>query len=246
MNALWYVTIALATLSTPSSAEAEGERSFKPGTRVRVSAVAEEGWVFVRWEGSFTSQANPLEITIDASTVLRPVFQKKGEARTGEEPPKDSVSLEVASVPGGTVDIAVVDAVAKAEDSIVGTGVDLLSGDPGDRAARPRELSAEPSRDGDRRSRRVRLHPRSAVRNAYLPRERRRLARVQGSWCRPDVQRDPRLERGRIAPSPLRSGRSGPSALPRSAAVLYVGPLGDYPGEPEAIYWDVSDPLRLR
>src|SRR5262245_29484127 len=116
MSTLWLAALAVAVLQEPAASTDASARRFEPGTRVRVSAVAEDGWEFVRWEGSVASQANPLDITMDSSTVLRPVFQRRTAVAPGgigfEE--GGAVSLELAPVPGGRVEVAVLQTPVKA------------------------------------------------------------------------------------------------------------------------------------
>lgn len=47
---------------------------YPPGTVVTLAAVADNGWSFLRWEGSIASTANPLALRMDQSNVVQAVF----------------------------------------------------------------------------------------------------------------------------------------------------------------------------
>lgn len=242
MSTLWLAALALAALPQPSASNAENERLFEPGTRVRVSAVAEEGWVFVRWEGSFASEANPLELTMDSSTVLRPVFQRKAApAPVGEA--KDSVSLEVASVPGGRIEVAVLQTPVK---SVEAGEADLLAGI---------KVIERPGRDDAKEN-----YPATAIdipgASACIedPEFGTRICRVsdaaslgfKGAGVVPMYSGTPAWNADESLLLLYAQGGPGHQLFRGQPPYSYIGPLGVSPGEPEAIYWDVSDPLRLR
>lgn len=50
---------------------------YLPETKIKLKAEAEENSTFVKWEGSFESEQNPIEISIKEDTPITAVFKKK-------------------------------------------------------------------------------------------------------------------------------------------------------------------------
>lgn len=50
-------------------------RSYPFQTVVKLTAVAANGWAFVRWEGDATGVANPLNVTISREMTITAIFQ---------------------------------------------------------------------------------------------------------------------------------------------------------------------------
>jgi hypothetical protein len=50
------------------------QSAYEPGTAVQLTAVADPGWVFARWEGDISGAQNPVTVTMDANLVVTAVF----------------------------------------------------------------------------------------------------------------------------------------------------------------------------
>lgn len=84
----------------------KGRTDYVPGTTVRLTAVPDEEWNFVRWEGDVESSENPLEITIEDQTLLTAVFEENtpaGEITVSTDPVTEITSTTAET--GGEISV---------------------------------------------------------------------------------------------------------------------------------------------
>ena len=63
------------------------------GTRVRLTALAEEGWTFIKWDGDVEDEEEMITVTVNGPVVLSALFEKIGRD-------KDTAVVEVTSPTG--------------------------------------------------------------------------------------------------------------------------------------------------
>lgn len=74
-------------------------KDYEIGTEVELNAVADEGWVFVEWQGDLTGSENPQTLTMDASKSVTAVFERKNYPLTISTEGEGNVSEEVVEEP---------------------------------------------------------------------------------------------------------------------------------------------------
>jgi redox-regulated HSP33 family molecular chaperone len=89
---------------------------YPEGTIVELTAVPEEGWEFIRWEGDLSGDENPSQLTIDEAKTVTAVFT---------EIPEEEYSLTIQIEGEGSVSEAIVQ--ARSTDYLAGTIVELTA-----------------------------------------------------------------------------------------------------------------------
>jgi len=96
----------LVTNSSPSEAgsvQPAGQTPYPPGTSVKVSANANEGWQFQKWSIDATGIVSPVEVLMDDDKTVTAVFQKVWILKTAPLPPEGGVTSPTEiEVPDGT------------------------------------------------------------------------------------------------------------------------------------------------
>ena len=110
-----FVTANFEKRTYPLTIEIQGEGTVKEeivpgksttdypsGTTVQLTAVPEDEWEFVKWEGSTSLEENPMVITITEPTTWTAIFQKVSYALTVEIEGEGTVKEEVIAAKSST------------------------------------------------------------------------------------------------------------------------------------------------
>lgn len=110
-----FVTANFEKRSYPLTIEIQGEGTVKEeivpgksttdypsGTAVQLTAIPEDEWEFVRWEGDHSGTENPLLVTVTESIDLKVVFQKVNYALTIEIEGEGTVKEEIVPAKSST------------------------------------------------------------------------------------------------------------------------------------------------
>ncbi|MDZ7717390.1 MAG: hypothetical protein U5K72_01060 [Balneolaceae bacterium] len=72
---------------------------YEIGTEVELNAIADDGWVFVEWQGDLTGNENPQTLTMDEEKSVTAVFERKDYPLTISTEGQGNVSEEVVEEP---------------------------------------------------------------------------------------------------------------------------------------------------
>lgn len=72
---------------------------YETGTKVELNAVADDGWVFVEWQGDLSGNENPQTLTMDEAKSVTAVFERKSYPLTIETEGEGNVTEEVVEDP---------------------------------------------------------------------------------------------------------------------------------------------------
>ena len=110
-----FVTANFEKRTYPLTIEIQGEGTVKEeivpgksttdypsGTTVQLTAIPEEDWEFIRWQGSTSLEENPMVITITEPTTWTAIFQKVSYALTIEIEGEGTVKEEVIAAKSST------------------------------------------------------------------------------------------------------------------------------------------------
>ena len=90
-----------ATPSPLHGGRIDGTGAYTTGDRVRLQAIANDGFRFVRWEGARSNTQNPLSLPVTRDMSFRAVFERDSYLLTASAEPADSISGFV-EISGGT------------------------------------------------------------------------------------------------------------------------------------------------
>ena len=90
-----------ATPSPLYGGRIDGTGAKTTGDRVRLQAIANDGFRFVRWEGARSNTQNPLSLPVNRDMSFRAVFERDSYLLTASAEPADSISGFV-EISGGT------------------------------------------------------------------------------------------------------------------------------------------------
>lgn len=72
---------------------------YEVGTEVELNAIADDGWVFVEWQGDLTGSENPQTLTMDEEKSVTAVFERKDYPLTVSTNGQGNVSEEIVDEP---------------------------------------------------------------------------------------------------------------------------------------------------
>ena len=95
--------------------EKSTSKDYESGTRVKLTAIPDDGWIFVEWSGDHTGTENPIQLTMDQAMSITAKFEKVSYALT----------IEIEG--NGTVNEEIVEAKTSSKDYDSGTTVKLTA-----------------------------------------------------------------------------------------------------------------------